>query len=177
MKAPLVLIALFLLTGQPCLGAQNRLDFRIPPGSPLTFDSTETLPSYLTFSGRANISVAYTFIYHSEAHKPFVELFVEPDPDALRMLPYLTERKKEELPEKILVSNTEEAAELLLGPEMTHGLLGGKYLSVHGHAVIVIGNFVAGYECDHPLFMTEVKGLLEVIQQAEVGAARQSDFC
>ena len=119
------------------------------------------MPSYLTFSGKAEIRTEYTFVYHSEAYNLFVELIIEPDCDSVSTLPYLTERKRGEIAGKILVSNTEEAAELLLGSNMARGLFEGKYPSIRGHAVVVIADFVAGYECDEALYPIEVVSTMD----------------
>ena len=177
MKVQSIIVALLLLASQSSFGEQTYPAYKIPPDSMLTYDSSKEVPGYAYFSGKATIRAKYTFVFHPEDNKEFAGIVLEPDSESIEALPYLTERKTDEVPKKIVVSNTERAVELLLGSEKAEELRGSDYPSVNGDAVFVIDNFAAGFECDQAVFLASVEVVTKVIHVAKLGEVRESELC
>ena len=122
---------------------------------------------YVHFTGHQTISGRFRFESKSDSPywvSPYLLFF--PNKESLASLPYLTERGAPEMPQKILISNPEEAAADLLGDELAKKLNSGERPQLEGVATIVIDEFAAGFECDEPSYVARFVQVDEVLAMA-----------
>ena len=159
------------------LGEKTYPAFNIPTDSTLTLGSSENVPGYVHFSGQATVRARFTVLRHPKDYKRIIGLVIEPDSESIGLLPYLTEREIDEVPDEIVVTITERAVELLLESDMSESLNRGDDRRVHGNAVFVIDNFAAGFECDQPYFLARVVDVEEIVLETTDGEVPEADPC
>ena len=171
------LVAFLLLISQVCLGEKIYPAFNIPTDSTLTLDSSENVPGYVHFFGQSTVRARFTVLLRPKDYTRIIGLVIEPDSESIGLLPYLTEREIDEVPDEIVVTITERAMELLLESGVSESLNRGDDRKVYGNAVFVIDNFAAGFECDQPYFTGRVVDVEEVVLETTVGEVPQADPC
>lgn len=72
----------------------------------------------------------------------------------------------------LLLSNSEEAATMLLTPETAQKILAMELLSVEGEARVTIRDYQAVVDCDHRWYMARV---VSAVQNREVAAGLRED--
>ncbi len=127
------------------------MPYNIPDASKMTAEEHSLLPN-IDFKGQESISGTYQFRSRENYIDSPINLYFYPDNESLERLPFLTFRAEEKAQE-IYIKNSKEAAEILLGKELSAKLFSGKVKHLGGESKILIKSYTAGYECDSPSFM------------------------
>ena len=106
------------------------------------------------FTGTVRIAGRFIAAWEGLDRKPrYLRVTFRPDGATARLLPHATGTGAVQ---SLMLTNNEQAATLLLGPEAAGKLLAKTVLSAEGDATVTIGDYQTVVECDHRWYMARL---------------------
>ena len=106
------------------------------------------------FSGTVRIGGRFVAAWEGLDRKPrYLRVTFRPDNIATALLPHPTGAGAVK---ELMLTNNEQAATMLLGPEAAGKILAKTILSAEGDATVTIGDYHTVVECDHRWYMARL---------------------
>jgi hypothetical protein len=106
------------------------------------------------FSGTVRIAGRFVAAWAALDRKPrTLRVTFRPDAAAAGLLPHATGAAAVD---ELMLTNSEQAAAMLLGPEAAGKLLAKTVLSAEGDATVTIGDYHIVVECDHRWYLARL---------------------
>jgi hypothetical protein len=149
--SPALLLALYLAASP--LAAADR--FTADKPSPLKLARPARGDDAVArFSGTIRIAGRFVAAWEGFDRKPrYLRVTFRPDSTATGLLPHATGAG---VVKELMLTNNEQAATMLLGPDAAGKLLAKTVLSAEGDATVTIGDYHTVVECDHRWYMARL---------------------
>jgi hypothetical protein len=106
------------------------------------------------FSGRVRIGGRFVAAWEGFGQKlRYLRVTFRPDKIAMGLLPHATGAGAVK---ELMLTNNEQAATMLLGPEAAGKILARTILSAEGDATVTIGDYHTVVECDHRWYIARL---------------------
>jgi hypothetical protein len=110
------------------------------------------------FSGTVRIGGRFVVAWEGFDQKPrYLRVTFRPDNMAMGLLPHATGAAAVK---ELMLTNSEQAAAMLLGSEATGKILARTVLSAEGDATVTIGDYHTVVECDHRWYMARLVAVI-----------------
>jgi hypothetical protein len=106
------------------------------------------------FTGTVRIAGRFLAAWEGFDRKPrYLRIIFRPDAGTAALLPHATGAGAVK---ELMLTNNEQAATMLLGPDAAGKLLGKSVLTAEGDATVTIGDYHTIVECDHRWYMARL---------------------
>jgi hypothetical protein len=149
--SPALLLALCLAAS--AVTAED--EFTADKASPLKFvRRARGEDTIARFTGTVGITGRFLAAWEGLDQKPrHMRVIFRPDAGTAALLPHATGADPVK---ELMLTNSEQAATMLLGPDAAGKLLAKTTLSAEGDATVTIGDYHAVVECDHRWYMARL---------------------
>jgi hypothetical protein len=149
--SPALLLALYLAASPLAAGDE----FTADKASPLKLvRRAGGEDAVARFTGTVRITGRFLAAWEGLDRKPrYLRVIFRPDAGTAALLPHATGAG---VVKELMLTNNEQAATMLLGPDAAGKLLAKTVLSAEGDATVTIGDYHTVVECDHRWYMARL---------------------
>lgn len=173
MKAISPVFLLILCLAASAVGAADQFTADSP--SPLKLARPARSEAVVHFTGTVRIAGRFLAAWEGFDRKPhYLRVIFRPDSASMGLLPHATGAGSVE---ELVLTNSEQAANMLLSPDAAAKLLAKTLLSAEGDATVTIGDYQTVVECDHRWYLARLVAVTAIRDRAVAAGESRHSGC